>query len=137
MAGINKTEELLQKLLKILENDKYVRTIEGLAVEAGINKSTIYNHFPIPKEGDEVTDHKFHGITAIKAAIDRNNTLLFKELYKDCYNSDNATLKVIAMKLAANDKDFERMTSQVNKNENKTEHSGEIKITIIPSQGDE
>jgi len=87
--------------------------VEEVATFIGINKTTLYEHFPI--DSNELNE--------LKKLIEDNKISLKTSMRKKWYDSDNPTLQMGLMKLIATPEEHKRLSQtfvdseNVNKNE--------------------
>lgn len=93
------TKDLIEKSLNALEENPNVMFIEDLSMLIGINKATFYSHGL--NENDD-----------IKEKILKNKLFIKQNLICKWQKNDNATTDLALYKLASNDKEFAKLTSQ-------------------------
>jgi len=91
--------------------------IEEVATFIGINKTTLYDHFPI--NSDELNE--------LKGLIENNKITLKTSMRKKWYDSDNATLQMALMKLLSSQEEHRKLSQQYIESNNT--NISEIKLT--------
>jgi len=82
--------------------------VEEVATFIGINKTTLYEHFPV--NSNELNE--------LKKLIEDNKISLKTSMRKKWYDSDNATLQMGLMKLIATPEEHKRLSQQFIESEN-------------------
>ena len=84
------TKVLKQKAIEAIKKNKLI-FIEDIAAMLGINKTTLYNHFPIDTDD-------FNELTTL---LNENKISLKVSLRKKWFDSDNATTQMALYKLCS------------------------------------
>ena len=84
------TKELKKKAIEAIKKNKLI-FIEDIAAMLGINKTTLYNHFPIDTDD-------FNELTTL---LNENKISLKVSLRKKWFDSDNATTQMALYKLCS------------------------------------
>lgn len=93
--------------------------IEDIVAYLPCSKPTFYDFFPI--ESDELNE--------LKELLNINRTTLKVSMRSKWYKSNAPALQMALMKLIATPEELRKLA--MNYNENKTEHSGEIKTGFV------
>jgi len=104
MNELNK-DDLYNKAMQVLENDKEIVFIEDLVSFLPCVKSSFYKHFPI--DSNEMNN--------FKEIIENNKINQKRQLRKKWFNNDNATLQLALYKLIATNDERERLQTNYNK----------------------
>ena len=84
------TKVLKEKAIEVIKKNKLI-FIEDIAAMLGINKTTLYNHFPIDTDD-------FNELTTL---LNENKISLKVSLRKKWFDSDNATTQMALYKLCS------------------------------------
>jgi len=106
-----KTSELEKQTLKLIEENKYLFTIQDVVSKLPCCSATFYNH-------------KLEDLETIKKALDQNKINLKLKIRKRWDESDNPTTDITLYKLIATEDELDRLTSQ----KATVEHKGKIII---------
>jgi len=112
------TEELYNLSVKYIESENLF-FVEDVIALLGISKSTFYEHFPI---NSNETNY-------FKELLRKNKSATKVKMRKKWGDSDNASLQMGLYKLIGSDEERKRLNSAYI--DQKTEHTGEIKITRV------
>ena len=104
MNELNK-DDLYNKAMQVLENDKEIVFIEDLVSFLPCVKSSFYKHFPI--DSNEMNN--------FKEIIENNKINQKRQLRKKWFDNDNATLQLALYKLIATNDERERLQTNYNK----------------------
>ena len=112
------TEKLYESAVKhIEENNLYF--IEDVIAYLGISKPTFYEHFKVDS----------NELNYLKEILIKNRSSAKVKMRKNWLVSDNATLQIGLYKLIGSEEERRKLNSSYI--DQKTEHSGELKITRI------
>ena len=92
------TKELKQKAIEAIKKNKLI-FIEDIAAMLGINKTTLYNHFPIDT-------NDFNELTTL---LNENKISLKVSLRKKWFDSDNATTQMALYKLCSTPEEHKKL----------------------------
>ena len=104
MNELNK-DDLYNKAMQVLENDKEIVFIEDLVSFLPCVKSSFYKHFPIDS----------NEMNVFKEIIENNKINQKRQLRKKWFDNDNATLQLALYKLIATDDEREKLQTNYNK----------------------
>ena len=104
MNELNK-DDLYNKAMQVLENDKEIVFIEDLVSFLPCVKSSFYKHFPINS----------NEMNVFKEIIENNKINQKRQLRKKWFDNDNATLQLALYKLIATNDERERLNTSYNK----------------------
>ena len=100
-----KKEDLEKQAIKAIKDEGLV-FLDEIVAFLPCSEKTFYNH-------------KLQELQSIKELLKQNRIQKKHKMRRKWEDSDNATLQVAAYKLLADDKEFDKLTSQTNKNLNK------------------
>ena len=92
------TKILKQKAIEAIKKNKLI-FIEDIAAMLGINKTTLYNHFPIDTDD-------FNELTTL---LNENKISLKVSLRKKWFDSDNATTQMALYKLCSTPEEHKKL----------------------------
>jgi hypothetical protein len=92
------TKVLKQKAIEAIKKNKLI-FIEDIAAMLGINKTTLYNHFPIDTDD-------FNELTTL---LNENKISLKVSLRKKWFDSDNATTQMALYKLCSTPEEHKKL----------------------------
>ena len=92
------TKILKQKAIEAIKKNKLI-FIEDIAAMLGINKTTLYNHFPIDTDD-------FNELTTL---LNENKINLKVSLRKKWFDSDNATTQMALYKLCSTPEEHKKL----------------------------
>ena len=92
------TQVLKQKAIEAIKKNKLI-FIEDIAAMLGINKTTLYNHFPIDTDD-------FNELTTL---LNENKINLKVSLRKKWFDSDNATTQMALYKLCSTPEEHKKL----------------------------
>ena len=92
------TKVLKQKAIEAIKKNKLI-FIEDIAAMLGINKTTLYNHFPIDTDD-------FNELTTL---LNENKINLKVSLRKKWFDSDNATTQMALYKLCSTPEEHKKL----------------------------
>ena len=92
------TKVLKQKAIEAIKKNKLI-FIEDIAAMLGINKTTLYNHFPIDTDD-------FNELTTL---LNENKISLKVSLRKKWFDSDNATTQMALYKLCSTSEEHKKL----------------------------
>lgn len=104
MNELNK-DDLYNKAMQVLENDKEIVFIEDLVSFLPCVKSSFYKHFPIDS----------NEMNVFKEIIENNKINQKRQLRKKWFDNDNATLQLALYKLIATNDEREKLQTNYNK----------------------
>jgi len=111
---IKKQSELQAKLIKVIEDDKFITNISELILACGIKRSTFYKKFQTDSD-----DYK-----ELLQYLEFNKTDLKKELKIKMFNSKNPSSHLQLFRILADNE-------EINQLEGKGELSGDITIKFV------
>ena len=94
------TKVLKQKAIETIKKNKLI-FIEDIAAMLGINKTTLYNHFPIDTDD-------FNELTTL---LNENKISLKVSLRRKWFDSDNATTQLALYKLCSEPDELKRLST--------------------------
>lgn len=109
------TEELYNLSVNYIEKDNLFFVADIIAL-LGISDATFYDHFPVDSKE----------LKYLKELLRKNKSATKVSMRKKWGDSDNASLQIGLYKLIGSDEERKRLNSAYI--DQKTEHSGEIKI---------
>lgn len=92
------TKVLKEKAIEVIKKNKLI-FIEDIAAMLGINKTTLYNHFPIDTDD-------FNELTTL---LNENKINLKVSLRKKWFDSDNATTQMALYKLCSTAEEHKKL----------------------------